>query len=588
MSQLGSMNGPSNLETLVDVRTKQRSPVNGRKPEKPDSTFADLVNRPEVKAPNSKEVPDRTGRGTEKSEKSEKTERADKAIEVKTEAEANEETGSKEAQSVQKNDPGQAVTRPSGTKREKAMLEFMDSMESELGIPPQEIVAAMAQMKLSDFVKPPEDTAEQVIENLDLTPEGAERALALYTAFLHQSKTGAPTDQPTVESMFNIPNRPNMGKSDLVSKDVLSGAEKTLESKQQLNQSLDVMNKKFFMQDRELGVKEAPAKMPFLTEMEMEALEETRSSSAAAPLPAVDLKAQAKSAKTDGKAALGPEAFFQLGFLKAQMGEGGKAGQGKADLPQASQPEVTQMIQPDQMMMAAEKGADSGSESASKEFFSSSNFTKPEEGLATQSDSAPLKDFSSTLGLTQAVDVKSEMKHGVMGPDRQANVDKLADQAQMIVYKGGGEAIVKLNPEGLGEVRLKVMVQDGKVSLEMATETKEAKKLIESSLGDLKNSLASHKLSIDQVRVDVGNQTQSDSQSQKNMDARSDLNQGRQFMGQFREEMSGRRDSFIEMPGIKAYQARRKGPDPLTAAPEVATKSRSTGPGRGERMNLIA
>lgn len=585
MSQLGSMNGPSNLETLVDVRTKQRSPVNGRKPEKPDSTFADLVNRPEVKAPNSKEVPDRAGRGTEKSEK---TERADKAIEVKTEAEANEETGSKEAQSVQKNDPGQAVTRPSGTKREKAMLEFMDSMESELGIPPQEIVAAMAQMKPSDFVKPPEETAEQVIENLDLTPEGAERALALYTAFLHQSKTGAPTDKPTVESMFNIPNRPNMGKSDLVSKDVFSGAEKTLESKQQLNQSLDVMNKKFFMQDRELGVKEAPAKMPFLTEMEMEALEETRSSSMAAPLPAVDLKAQAKSAQADGKAAVGPEAFFQMGFLKAQMGEGAKAGAGKTDLQQTANPEVTQMIQPDQMMMATEKSAETGSESASKEFFSSSNFTKPEQGLGNQTDPAPLKDFSSTLGITQAVDARSEMKPGVMGPDRQANVDKLADQAQMIVYKGGGEAIVKLNPEGLGEVRLKVMVQDGKVSLEMATETKEAKKLIESSLGDLKNSLASHKLSIDQVRVDVGNQTQSDSQSQKNMDARSDLNQGRQFMGQFREEMSGRRDSFIEMPGIKAYQARRKGPDPLTAAPEVATKSRSTGPGRGERMNLIA
>lgn len=585
MSQLGSMNGPSNLETLVDVRTKQRSPVNGRKPEKPDSTFADLVNRPEVKAPNSKEVPDRAGRGAEKSEK---TERADKAIEVNSEAETNEKTGSKEAQSVQKSDPGQAVTRPSGTKREKAMLEFMDSMESELGIPPHEIVAAMAQMKPSDFAKPPEETAEQVIENLDLTPEGAQRALALYTAFLHQSKTASSTDKPIVESMFNIPNRPTMGKSDLVSKDVLSGAQKTLESKQQLNQSLDVMNKKFFMQDRELGAQEAPAKMPFLTEMEMEALEETRNSSAAPPLPAVDLKAQTKLAKNEGQAALSPEAFFQLGFLKAQMGEGAKAGQGKTELSQTAQPEVTQMIQPDQMMMAAEKSTDTGSGSAAKEFFSESNFTKSEPSLKGESDPAPLKDFSATLGLTQAVDARSEMKAGVMGPDRQANVDKLADQAQMIVYKGGGEAIVKLNPEGLGEVRMKVMVQDGKVSLEMATETKEAKKLIESSLGDLKNSLASHKLSIDQVRVDVGNQTQSDSQSQKNMDARSDLNQGRQFMGQFREEMSGRRDSFIEMPGIKAYQARRKGPDPLTAAPDVATKSRSTGPGRGERMNLIA
>src|SRR5690606_12064167 len=67
------------------------------------------------------------------------------------------------------------------------------------------------------------------------------------------------------------------------------------------------------------------------------------------------------------------------------------------------------------------------------------------------------------------------------GANDAQNVQHLLKQAEYIVKKGGGEAKIMMNPEGLGEVHMKIQVNDGNVSVEMNAETNEAKKLIESS-----------------------------------------------------------------------------------------------------------
>lgn len=598
MNQLGSLNGPSPLNALKDLKAKskkapERSAPGG--PDKPDSTFADLVQQNEPKVAPRKSVADKATDRTEKAEKSERTEKPDRKEENKK--------ASKDAQPDQNIDPAKAE-KGSATKKERAMLEFMDSMESELGIPPTEIVAAMALLKPSDYVKPPEETAQQVIENLDLPADEQDKALALYMAFLQQSKTS----EMKPDQMFNpqalvAQQMPTQGR-DLLTPD---------QRREKLSQSLDAMNSKFFRtsplskgedassalgQSSEREGKIAlpagmealepipKAKQPFLTELEMEALSE-KLPTAPTETPALmkpDLgKMKAKSEKST------PDDFFALGALKAQMGEGLKA-QGKSSL----EPEVATKpgeALPEMKIEAGQSQADSGS----SELFSQTSQQPKEKGEMT-GRKVSADDFFPQLGLGGALKSESPAslnalvsKEALAGPNQQLNVDKLANQAQIITFKGGGEAIVKLTPEGLGEVRMKVLVMDGKVSLEMATETKEAKKLIESSLGDLRASLAGHKLSIDQVKVDVGNQASTDSQSQKQMDTKPDLNQGKQFMSQFRDEMSGRRDQFVEMPGIRSYQAKRQGPDPIGAAPEVsAANRRSLSPGRGQRMNLVA
>ena len=184
------------------------------------------------------------------------------------------------------------------------------------------------------------------------------------------------------------------------------------------------------------------------------------------------------------------------------------------------------------------------------------------------------------------------------GETQNPNLQQIMHQTQYMIKKGGGEAIVKMNPEGLGQVHLKVVLQDGKVNMQMATETKEAKAAIESSIGELKHALSNHKISLDSVTVDVGNQLASDNnssqqQSQQNKSGfQQDMQreQARQFLGNFREQNSGR-DGFHEMPGIKAYGPARRQVDPLKPSEDAASmraKSRYATEKKGSGLDLVA
>jgi flagellar hook-length control protein FliK len=169
------------------------------------------------------------------------------------------------------------------------------------------------------------------------------------------------------------------------------------------------------------------------------------------------------------------------------------------------------------------------------------------------------------------------------------NIQQILGRAQVMIRKGGGEASVKLSPEGLGDLHLKVVIQDGKVNVEMAAETREAKKLLESSLADLKSQLSAHKLSLESVKVDVANPNQFDSSAQAKMDSRQDQNREglMKFFQQFRDEGSfQQRSQFYEMPELRAQAYRRAGPQAL--GPEPVSTSARRAEGRGSSLNLVA
>ena len=179
--------------------------------------------------------------------------------------------------------------------------------------------------------------------------------------------------------------------------------------------------------------------------------------------------------------------------------------------------------------------------------------------------------------------------------EKQENVQQLMKQAQYIIKKGGGEAKITMNPEGLGEIHMKITVNDGKVNLEMSAQTKEAKKLIEGSLDELKSGLSQHKLSIEHVKVDVSNQTAGDSNSESQKQQQMDMNRdqskdhARQFWSEFNDNGGfDRRGTFFDNPAIRAYSGTRQ-PDALTpsnAPRDEATRALGSGKGRG--LNLVA
>lgn len=119
---------------------------------------------------------------------------------------------------------------------------------------------------------------------------------------------------------------------------------------------------------------------------------------------------------------------------------------------------------------------------------------------------------------------------------REANINELMNQAQYLVKKGGGEVTVKMSPEGMGEVQLKVQLLNGKLSVEMQTQDRDVKKMVEDSLSDLKSGLAAHRISLEHVKI---NNTVAATNADNSAQMQSNLNHG----GQDRQA----RDSFGEM-----------------------------------------
>lgn len=119
---------------------------------------------------------------------------------------------------------------------------------------------------------------------------------------------------------------------------------------------------------------------------------------------------------------------------------------------------------------------------------------------------------------------------------REANINELMNQAQYLVKKGGGEMTVKMSPEGMGEVQLKVQLLNGKLSVEMQTQDHNVKKMVEDSLSDLKSGLAAHRISLEHVKI---NNTVAATNADNTAQMQSNLNHG--------GHDQRARDSFSEM-----------------------------------------
>jgi flagellar hook-length control protein FliK len=172
------------------------------------------------------------------------------------------------------------------------------------------------------------------------------------------------------------------------------------------------------------------------------------------------------------------------------------------------------------------------------------------------------------------------------------NIQNVFQQAQYLVKKGGGEMKIKMTPEGLGEIQLRVELKEGRVQLHMMAENKETKKMLETSLPDLRESLNQQKISLDSVKIDsvvrtnVENQAQGGNQFGQNQNQHQDPRETRQFWNQFQENFGGRsqRDALFEQPKPKGYAP--KASNTIAPAESTSVASRSKGTSKG--LNLVA
>ena len=192
-------------------------------------------------------------------------------------------------------------------------------------------------------------------------------------------------------------------------------------------------------------------------------------------------------------------------------------------------------------------------------------------------------------GATEA-NVTAQMSNGErLEANREANINEIMGQAQYLVKKGGGEVNVKMSPDGLGEVNLKVQLINGQLSIEMQTTDKDVKKLIEDSLSDLKSGLAAHRLSLEHVKIDTVNATNTEnnsSQTQSNLHQQNSNDQASRDLWMGMQQQSQQRSShnragdFSLNPRLSQNVATPK----ATAAQAV----RTYGGTKGATINRVA
>ena len=144
------------------------------------------------------------------------------------------------------------------------------------------------------------------------------------------------------------------------------------------------------------------------------------------------------------------------------------------------------------------------------------------------------KEFSKIM------DLKSQFK--------SEGIDEVIKQAQFLANKGGGEMKLLLNPKGLGAVRLKVLLEENQLKVEMSTETKEAQEVIEATLGDLKKALANGQLDVDSITIDNFEQLAEFSAEQ---DAEKQNQFAKDFLSEFRHGNDKFRSGLIDFPSVK-------------------------------------
>nr|BFD68479.1 hypothetical protein HAGR004_35010 [Bdellovibrio sp. HAGR004] len=548
--------------------------------------------------------------------------------EVKAKNEKPEQTEAKKGKEPEVSQSDGKIEKK-GTVRQQKIKEFMDSFESEFEISPTRLVEAMAQLDDTQLVQSPEDTAEAVIAQLGLPEEDADKAQAMYASLLVQLQQ-APV--PAKAPQFTI-------GTGVTQQGMQMRVDQAQAKQDLLGATVDRLNQKFWKSPepqsaamshldagmmQNMNLDEAsfaePTELPLVEDM---ALPEMPPQAPMAKLPELPPHLQGQMQEVMSPALLAALAAKKAAEAQAAQGTGVAesmaASEEGAELmaeftqalkaPEAPKVPTSQSLNP--LQVQAKMQDLMRNESQGSMMQQSNNFMQQGTGSEKEAvvDKMNIKsaDFKQSLqglegihgapikGETLSVPTSAAPVAG-MAPQGQANpaeneaaVKQLMNQAQYLIKRGGGEMKVQMTPEGMGTIHLKVMLQDGKVNLQMSADTQEAKKTIESSLAELKTSLAAHKLSMENVKVDVVNSTSADTatQNQTNMNGNQQRDQARQFWNQFNENFGsqGRRESLTDMPSLKGYGGRR---DPLQPIETRSTAPARKVEGKGSGLNLVA
>jgi flagellar hook-length control protein FliK len=475
----------------------------------------------------------------------------------------------------------QSIAKLQTATRHAAMQVFLERMQSELGVEPERVVEAFSQLSNDDLMAPPEESSAKFIKLLQLKPEESKKAQGLYNEMLAMvAATGGSQALAKNAMPANV-----------------SVTDKEHEEIKMLRSSINDMSDRFFMTGQYHPRPDQKVSASAVTSIYGKNAQAVDGAQQNALLQADGDTAALSNLSAEQRKTLGLEKINSQGqsIDLAQM-QNQDAALSSAEVAalanQAAANSATGGV-------TVAENADDSTETTVKRGFSDS-ITKslnptvsphatPSPTNSAATEKATVAPAATTAGAINTMGEKPSA-HGGAGGDsdkndksnedinngqfqpqdntiknhqtgktfnleaakapshaeNQANIKELISQAQFLSKRGGGEMKVSLNPEGLGEVNLKVRMQNGQVNVEMVASNEEAKKALEKGLSDLKQTLATHKISLESVRVDAPKDISNQLSQQ-----RQDLERGFQqrFLSDFQERNGSSRREMFEYPG---------------------------------------
>lgn len=485
--------------------------------------------------------------------------------------------------------------------RRVAWQRFLQKMKSELDVSAEDILVAFQNLSPMELQQSPEKNIEKLVQSLDIEIEKAPVARQLFTDLIQ--RTGSrPLAQELKTSHQDI------------SLSLMSQRE---QEQKRMSEALEKMNQKFFLNNDEnkkdkddiaaIGMG-AGASASLSSNMMTEAA--VQSPAVTAPAPSLGV-AQVLSSGQEAS----PELLAQM---EAVGGDSASEEYVSEEfMAQETSTPQTKQQNPSEILTQM-KGAES---SASQEIASNQTNTKnlseihqklsqmaegsmaptkvvaksapknseffSQGGETAYASSVPVESLSQAVvdktSFSEALGAGSVTAGGALSSDQnRMSAEDLIQEARMMIHDGGGDVKVILEPEGLGEVAMKINVQGDKVNVEMITESDTAKKLLEKGMGDLKAHLQASHLNLESIKVDTASQL-GQQLEQQYQDAQ--RNQAQQFMEQFRQGNQDFRRGFFDMPGARVYRAQTKG---TAQAIEPTDGQSSSSAKQGRRLNLVA
>jgi|GEM_PF-5456795 len=153
---------------------------------------------------------------------------------------------------------------------------------------------------------------------------------------------------------------------------------------------------------------------------------------------------------------------------------------------------------------------------------------------------AKLDAAGGPFGAALAQQSKEPTQHeldlsGIKKPDqfREVLMGEVGTGVSQHALKGGGEMRLVLNPDDMGEVKVKVSTKNGKVEVQVTAENKDVAQVIRGGSKDLEASLKEQNLSLSKFEVTVSDSTR----TVTSLDNKTSLNE--QFLSQNQQNQGG-------------------------------------------------